>query len=137
MNIVRRKEVFALFLGDLAVFLHLALSDTLTLRFGEIPTRDNSSLTSCRSRFFLLFGLLVSFIAGLYEKHTLVAQGKASVILTRVQVANALISIAFFYFIPYFNILAEVILFMYLVISLVIMVAWRMAIAETLGSRRR
>lgn len=136
MNIVRRKEVLALFLGDLAVFL-VSLYLTLTFRYGEIPTRE--ILVTHFVPFSVLFVIwvLVSFIAGLYEKHTLTLKGKLPTILTRVQVANAIASIAFFYFIPYYNISPKVILFIYLVISLVIMVAWRMAVAEMLGRRRR
>jgi exopolysaccharide biosynthesis polyprenyl glycosylphosphotransferase len=136
MTDVRRKEVFALFLGDLAVFL-VSLYLTLTFRFGELPTRD--ILVTHFVPFSVLFVIwvVVSFIAGLYEKHTLTLKGKLALILTRVQVANAVISIAFFYFIPYFNISPKIILFIYLIISLIIMVAWRMAIAETLGRRRR
>ncbi len=80
---------------------------------------------------------MISFIAGLYEKHTLILKRRLPAILTRVQVANATISIALFYFIPYFNITPKFVLFMYLAISLIIMVAWRMAIAETLGLRRK
>jgi exopolysaccharide biosynthesis polyprenyl glycosylphosphotransferase len=136
MNIVRRKEVFALFLGDLAVFL-VSLYMTLTLRFGELPDRETFMTHFVPFTVLFLIWVLISFIAGLYEKHTLSLKGKLPVILTRVQVANALVSVAFFYFIPYFNITPKVILFIYLVISLVIMVAWRMAIAETIGRGRR
>ncbi len=136
MNIVRRKEILALFLGDLAVFF-VSLYLTLTLRFGELPTRD--TLVTHFVPFSVLFvvWVLISFIAGLYEKHTLSLKGKLPMLLSRVQVANAIVSIAFFYFIPYYDITPKIILFLYLVISLVIMVAWRMAIAETLGQRRR
>ncbi len=136
MNLVRRKEILALFLGDLAVFF-ISLYLTLTFRYGELPTRDIFVTLFVPFSMLFVIWVLVSFIAGLYEKHTLSLKSKLPALLTRVQVANAIISIAFFYFIPYFNITPKVILFLYLVISLIIMVAWRMAIAETLGRRRR
>lgn len=136
MNIVRRKEVLALFLGDIAVFF-VSLYLTLTFRFGELPTSDTFLTHLIPFSVLFLVSVLVAFIAGLYEKHTLVLKSKLPMMLTRVQVTNAVIGIAFFYFIPYFNITPKVILFLYLVISLVIMVAWRMAIAETLGLRRK
>jgi FlaA1/EpsC-like NDP-sugar epimerase len=133
MNVVRRKEILALFLGDLAVFC-ISLYLTLTFRFGEIPTAETLSTHFVPFSMLFVIWVLISFIAGLYEKHTLSLKGKLPTILTRVQVVNAIVSIAFFYFIPYFNITPKIILFIYLVVSLVIMVAWRMAIAETLGS---
>ncbi len=136
MNVVRRKEVLALFLGDLAVFC-VSLYFTLTLRFGQLPTREIVFTHFVPFSFLFITWVFISFIAGLYEKHTLSLKGKLPAILTRVQLVNAIISISFFYFIPYFDITPKVILFIYLVVSLVIMVAWRMAIAETLGQRRR
>jgi len=136
MNVVRRKEILALLLGDFAVFF-VALYLTLTVRFGTLPSQE--VLLIHLIPFFVLFlvSLLISFIAGLYEKHTLVFKGKLPATLTRVQVINAVVGIAFFYFIPYLNITPKIVLFIYLVISLVLMVAWRMALAETLGLRRR
>lgn len=136
MNIVRRKEVLALFIGDIAVFF-ISLYLTLTLRNGSLPSQD-ILLTHLVpfSVLFIVF-VLISFITGLYEKHTLVLKGKLPVMLTRVHIVNAVVGISFFYFVPYFNITPKVILFLYLITSLVIMVAWRMAIAETLGASRR
>lgn len=136
MNIVRRKEILALFLGDLTVFL-VSLYLTLAIRFSELPSQETFITHFLPFSVLFVIWILISFIAGLYEKHTLSLKGKLPAILTRVQIANAIVSIAFFYFIPYFNITPKVILFIYLVSSLVIMVAWRMAIAETLGLRRR
>ncbi len=136
MNIIRRKEILALFVGDFVVFF-ISLYFTLTLRFNELPS--GTTLSTHLAPFSVLFvsWVLISFISGLYEKHTLNLKKKLPKILTQVQVVNAIVSIAFFYFIPYFNITPKVILFIYLVVSLIIMVAWRMAIAETLGQRRR
>jgi exopolysaccharide biosynthesis polyprenyl glycosylphosphotransferase len=136
MNSVRRKEIMALFVGDFAVFC-ISLYLTLTLRFSELPTHETLSTHFVPFTVLFVIWLLISFIAGLYEKHTLSLKGKLPSILTKVQIANAIVSIAFFYFIPSYNITPKVILFIYLVISLIIMVAWRMAIAEMLGQRRR
>lgn len=136
MNTIRRKEAIVLLIGDIFV-LFISLYLTITLRYGSLPSQD--FLFSHLLPFSILFlvAILINFISGLYEKHTLVLKSKLPKTLTQVQIANTIVSIAFFYFIPYFVITPKITLFMYLVISLVIMVAWRMAIAETLGSRRR
>jgi exopolysaccharide biosynthesis polyprenyl glycosylphosphotransferase len=136
MNIVRRKEILALFLGDIFVYF-ISLYLTLTLRFSELPDREVLLTHLIPFSFLFIVSILVSFIVGLYEKHTLVFKSRLPAMLTRVQIVNAILAISFFYFIPYFNITPKVILFIYLVVSLVLMVAWRMAIAETLGLRRR
>lgn len=136
MNIVRRKEVLALFLGDIIVFI-VSLYLALTFRYGALPLTDVFLSHLVPFSVLFLLTILIYFIAGLYEKHTLVLKGKLPAMLSRAQVINAVISIVFFYFIPYFTITPKITLFMYLVISLIIMVAWRMAIAETLGVSRR
>ncbi len=136
MNVVRRKEALLLLVGDIAV-LFVSLFLTLTLRYGSIPTQE--VLLDHIVPFSILFTLsiLISFIAGLYEKHTLILKDKLPITLTKVQIVNTLISITFFYFIPYFIITPKITLFMYLIISLIIMVPWRMSVAQTFGRIRR
>lgn len=125
-----------LFVGDIFV-LFLSLYLALTLRYGEIPSEETMLGHIIPFTILFIVSILISFIAGLYEKHTLVLKRRLPVILTEVQIANAVISIAFFYFIPYFNITPKITLFIYLVISLIIMVAWRMAVAQSFGGRRK
>ena len=134
MNIVRKKEAMVLFLGDIFV-LFISLYLTLTLRYGSIPTQE--VIFDHIVPFFILFilSILISFIAGMYEKHTLVLKSKLPKILIQVQIINAIVSISFFYFIPYFIITPKITLFIYLTISLILMTAWRMAIMQTFGTR--
>lgn len=136
MNIVRKKEALVLFVGDIFVLL-LSLYLALTLRYGRLPSAEIMQGHIIPFSILFLVAVLIGFIAGLYEKHTLVLKRKLPIILTQVQIANALVSIAFFYFIPYFVITPKITLFIYLVISLIIMVAWRMSVAQTFGARRK
>ncbi len=136
MSIIRRKEAILLLIGDIIV-LFTSLYLTITLRYGAIPSTQ--LLLSHLIPFSVLFliSLLINFIVGLYEKHTLDLKKRLPGMLTRVQIVNAIVSISFFYFAPYFSITPKVTLFMYLIISLFFMVAWRMAIAQEFGSRRK
>lgn len=136
MNMIRKKEASLLLVGDI-VALFVALYLTLTLRYHALPSQELLFLHLVPFSFIFLASILVSFIAGLYEKHTLILKRKIPSILTQAQIANTLIAVAFFYFIPFFNITPKIILFLYLVLSLVFMVAWRMSIAESLGGRRK
>ena len=94
MVIASKKEAFLLFLGDTFIFL-LALFLALFLRYFEVPS--NELFLSHLLPFTFLWGLSVGifFIAGLYEKHTLILRSKLSTILFNAQVANALFSIVF------------------------------------------
>ena len=65
----RRRELFLLLLGDIAIF-YIALWATLTARYWSFPEKD--ILYNHFVPFSLLFiaWVVVFFIAGLYEKHT-------------------------------------------------------------------
>ncbi len=136
MNIIKRKESILLLVGDIMV-LFVSLYLTITLRYGAIPS--SKLLMDHLVPFSVLFiiSLLINFIAGLYEKHTLDLKRKLPGILTRVQIINTIISISFFYFAPYFSIAPKITLFMYLIISLIFMVAWRMAMAQEFSLMRK
>lgn len=124
-----------LFIGDL-IILVLSLILTLFIRYGSFPTV--AAIETHLVPFSILFiaFILVNFIAGLYEKHTLTIKNRIPIILLNVQIANAAIGIAFFYLIPYFSISPKLFLFIYLVISLALMTVWRMFVAPKMDPRK-
>lgn len=136
MNITRKKEALVLFLGDIFV-LFAALYLTIVLRYNALPSSEILTLHLIPFTYLFIVSVLINFIAGLYEKHTLALKRKLRKILIQVQIANALVSVVFFYFIPYFTITPKLILFMYLAISFIAMFAWRMMMAETFGGRQK
>ncbi len=79
----------------------------------------------------------VFFIAGLYEKHTMLFRSKLPSIVINAQIVNAVIAIAFFYLIPYFEIAPKTNLFIYLVISSAFIAGWRLYGARVLGFRKK
>ncbi len=135
MHLIHRKESFLLFLGDITVLL-LSLFLTLLIRYGHFPSMWN--IQAHLGPFSILFVafILVNFIAGLYEKHTLVIKNRLPLILLNVQIVNALIGIAFFYFIPIFSISPKLFLFIYLIICLALMFLWRMVLAPMTEPRK-
>jgi exopolysaccharide biosynthesis polyprenyl glycosylphosphotransferase len=70
-----------------------------------------------------LFGFY--FISGLYEKHTLILKSRLPSTVFNAQIANSFIAVLFFYFIPYFGIAPKTNLFIYLLISFALILAWR------------
>lgn len=125
MSILNKKEPLVLAIGDIVLFL-LALWIMLIFRYGSLFNKG--IFYSHLAPFSLLFvvWLVVFFIAGLYEKHTLLLRSRLPSILLRAIVANSFIAIIFFYFIPYFGIAPKVNLFICLFLSFTFILVWRM-----------
>ena len=121
---LRRKEPLVLLAGDVLFFL-IALWTTLLLRTLELPTRE--AFITHLAPFSLLFGawVVVFYIAGLYEKHTVILKSKLPNILAATQVVNSTIAVVFFYFVPIFLIAPKTILFIYLFVSFALILFWR------------
>ncbi len=124
MSISGRTEPFILLLGDI-VFFYISLWFMLLIRYAEMPSND--VLISHITPFSILFvvWLVVFFIAGLYEKHTLILKSKLPDTILSAQVSNSVLAIIFFYLIPYFGITPKTNLFIYLFVSLIFIVLWR------------
>lgn len=75
-----------------------------------------------------LVWIITFFIAGLYERHTSFLHRSLPGLLLKTQIANSIISVLFFYFIPYFGITPKTNLFIYLIISSGALIAWRLYI---------
>jgi len=125
-----------LFLGDI-LFFTAALWVTLTLRYFEVPS--GLAFYDHLIPFSLLFLVWVTvfFIAGLYDKHTIIFKRKLPSIILNAQIVNVILAAVFFFFIPYFGITPKTNLFIYLFISFIFIVTWRLYLFPLLGSRKR
>src|SRR3954471_5405381 len=116
MTIKNKQDPFLLFLGDIVAFF-ISLWLTLLLRYGNVPTANVWAVHVYPFSVIFLISAIVFLIAGLYEKHTTHIRTQLLSNLVYAQVSNALIAIAFFYFIPFFGINPKTNLFLYLIIS--------------------
>ena len=132
----RKKEAPLLFSGDILIFI-LSLWLSLYFRFAEIPSWSRFLTHFQPFSILFLIWLLVFFIAGLYEKHTLILKNKLPSVILNAQVMNSIFAIIFFYFIPYFGITPKTILFIYLAISFIFILLWRLYGIRILGARER
>ena len=136
MEILNRREPVILFLGDLVLF-SLSLWIALAIRYAVFPSVGlvNQHILP----FALLFVLwaFVFFIAGLYEKHTLVFKSKLPSLILNIQIINSLIAVLFFYLIPFFGITPKNLLFVQLIVSFVLIVVWRVVLFQRFGFRHR
>ncbi|MSR70896.1 hypothetical protein EXS62_02555 [Candidatus Kaiserbacteria bacterium] len=129
-----RPRTLVLFLGDL-LSLILALWVSLFLRAFEAPLWE--VFLSHLAPFSLLFVVWVGvfFIAGLYENRSVILARRAlSTTLLVAQTFNIAIAALFFFFIPLFGIAPKTILFIYLAVSFVLILLWRVLLAPRLWS---
>lgn len=119
MQNIRQNEYIVLLIGDsLVLFASLLL--TIVVRGQEL----SNHLIPFSILFFL--SIITFFISGLYEQHTVFFKKKLTQVITRAQIANAVMAISLFYFIPYFTITPKINLFIYLGISLIALFIWRL-----------
>jgi exopolysaccharide biosynthesis polyprenyl glycosylphosphotransferase len=135
MSISRRREALILFLGD--VFsLSVGLVATLLVRYSEIPDARMLAIHFVPFSFLFLASTVVFFIAGLYEKHTLVMKAGLPATVFYAQLANIVLGAAFFFFVPFFEIQPKGFLFIYLLLSTACLSLWRMYVFPLVSMRR-
>jgi exopolysaccharide biosynthesis polyprenyl glycosylphosphotransferase len=125
-----------LFIGDL-LFFCLALWLSLFLRAFDVPTRELFVAHLVPFSILFLIWAFVFFIAGLYESRSIVLARRAlSVTLLVAQTINISFAALFFFIIPYFGITPKVLLIIYLVVSFVLVLLWRVFIFPWLGLQK-
>lgn len=135
MIVPNRFEKSLLLLGDI-VALFAALWCMLLVRYGSLSSEFFQLHIAPFSILFLVW-LLVFFIAGLYEKHTVILKSRLPVLLSSTLAVNTVLAVAFFYFVPYFGITPKTNLFIYLAFAFILMLLWRIYGVPVLGSRRK
>lgn len=121
--ITGRRETAFLLLGDI-VLLVLSLWAALALRNLEVPGVlyyfDHVRAFS----FVFAISLLIFYISGLYERQTRLVKRILGVRIIGAQVANTLIAALLFFVLP-LSIAPKTILALYLVMSVILISAWR------------
>jgi len=136
MTIMNKKEPVILLLGDLVFFL-ITLWSMLLVRYLEVPSTELFIEHLIPFSFLFAVWIIVFFIAGLYEKHTIILKSRLPSLIFNTQIANSAIAVLFFYFIPYFGITPKVNLFIYLIISLGLIFLWRIYFVSKLGLKKK
>ena len=131
----RTRELFVLILGDVVCFT-LALWLTLLVRYFEWPSAER--LDAHFGPFVLLSSLwlLIFYIAGLYDKHTVLLKKLLLSRIIHTQVANIIIAAILFVLIP-FGIAPKTNLVIYLFISIGLITAWRLYGFNFFSPKRR
>lgn len=136
MTTDRKKEGVLLFLGDILFFI-TALWTTLALRYFAPPDGDIFYTHLTPFSFLFIVWVIVFFIAGLYDKHTVIFKRKLPSVILNAQIVNMILAAVFFFFIPYFGITPKTNLFIYLFISFIFIVFWRLYLFPSFESKRK
>lgn len=131
-----KKEPIILFLGDMIIFT-LSLWLVLFIRYSEIPNQEIFIQHIIPFSLLFVIWALTFFIAGLYEKRTLIIKRRLFANIFNTQVINSIIAVIFFYFTFIFQITPKTNLLIYIIVSFVLILIWRVYIAPSLGVRKR
>jgi exopolysaccharide biosynthesis polyprenyl glycosylphosphotransferase len=136
MTAFNKRDPFLLFLGDIISF-YISLWLSLLIRFREIPSQETLTTHGIPFTILIIAWFLVLYIGGLYEKRTIVLRSRLPNTLLRAQIANSILAVLFFYFIPYFGITPKTLLFIYLGVSFVVLLTWRIYGYTLVGVKRK
>ncbi len=132
-----RSRTLLLFAGDL-VFFGLSLWLSLFFRAFEIPSEEVFTAHVIPFSLIFLFSVIIFFIAGLYESRSIIfARRTLSATLLVAQFLNVAAGALLFFFVPLFGIAPKTLLFIYLVVSFVLIFVWRVFLFPGLGLQRK
>lgn len=124
-----RKTSVILPLGDI-FFFYASLWVMLLVRYLDYPTRQDFINHVVPFSILFIAWLLVFYIAGLYERSNSILRRSLPVTIIKVQIVNSILAVIFFYFIPSFTITPKTNLFIYLIVSLILLMLWRLVFAD-------
>ncbi|MDD5068462.1 MAG: exopolysaccharide biosynthesis polyprenyl glycosylphosphotransferase [Candidatus Pacebacteria bacterium] len=119
-----KKEPFLLFVGDFVSFL-IALWVMLVFRYGSIPSRELFISHIFAFSFLFIISIIVFFIAGLYDNQVLLTKKDLPTLILNAQLLNSIIAVVLFYFFPFLGLTPKTNLFLFLVVSSIVIVIWR------------
>ncbi len=129
-------RTLVLFAGDLVTFM-AALWLSLFLRSFEVPPQWLFVAHVVPFSLLFVVWVVVFFVAGLYENRSIILARRAfSATLLVAQVVNLIITALFFFFVPAFGIAPKTLLFIYLPVSFVLILVWRVFLFPLLGIQK-
>jgi exopolysaccharide biosynthesis polyprenyl glycosylphosphotransferase len=135
MYMRNQQESLLLLLGDVVIFT-ASIPLMLFVRYLELPSTELFLRHLEPFAILFLAWLIVFFVSGLYERHTLILKNRLPSRIFNAQVTNTVTAVFFFYLIPYFGITPKTNLFIYLIVSFGLILLWRFAAPKLLSSQK-
>ena len=137
MRLRGKKEAIVLLIGDLLSFF-LALWLALALRSFSLPSWKLMSPHLEAFCWIFAIWIVVFYIANLYHHRTATLfRNRLAVLITNTQLINSLIALVFFYFVRSFGITPKTTLFINLILTLGLLLWWRLYLVVWLTPRRQ
>ena len=136
MSALSRKTPFLLLIGDLVAFV-VALWLTVYIRYAGVSDAPTFTAHLTPFSFLFIFWVAVYFISGLYERQVVILRSALPQILVQAQLVNIALAALFFYFVPMSGITPRTNLFLYLIISLMLVVLWRLFIYRAIVPEKK
>ncbi len=136
MSILSRKTPYILLAGDV-IFFVVSLWAALFVRYGHLPERQVFLDHLVPFSFLFIVWVVVYFIAGLYERRTVVLRSNFLQKFLYAQVLNLILAAVFFYFVTFTSLTPKTNLVVYLIVSSIIVFTWRHALYPLVATRKR
>jgi lipopolysaccharide/colanic/teichoic acid biosynthesis glycosyltransferase len=136
MSIINKREPIVLFLGDIIVF-YGALWLAYFLRFSEIPGGTLFKQHLLAFSLLFVFWAAVFFVFGLYDKKVFFFRGRLKEVLLKAHLVNSIISFVYFYTVPFLGINPKITLVLYLLISFILVIFWRVSLSNLIFFKKR
>lgn len=136
MGISNRGHQIIHFLGDL-FFLVFALWFTLVIRHLSLPSLELFKEHLLPFSVLFVVWVFVFYTAGLYDKRVMILRKRLPGTIFNVQAVNVAIAVLFFYLFPGLELTPKTILFIYLIVSFILILFWRTGIDTLLRKRRK
>ena len=130
----RTRELLTLLIGD-TFFFGVALWISLFVRYAEIPNADFIRQHTLPFGVMFLVWILIYFIAGLYDKHTVFFKSFIRIRIIITQVCNVAIAGVLFVVFP-FDIAPKTTLLIYVIVSSVLILWWRLRLVRFFSPRK-
>lgn len=124
MTLVPKREHLLLLAGDILIFV-ASLWITLALRYLAPPSAGFFELHLVPFSMLFFAWVVVFFLSGLYGRHTRIFRSRLTTLILASQFINMVIAALFFFLVPAFGIAPKTILVLYLVVSFLLIFAWR------------
>lgn len=131
----RTRELLILLIGDILLF-SLALWVSLFLRYFEIPTQENFAEHITPFGMMFCGWLLIFYIAGLYDKHTVFLKTRLRSRIIITQICNVALAGVLFLILP-LGITPKTTLVIYVVVSSLLILWWRLRLFILFSPKKR
>ncbi len=118
------RQAFLLFIGDLFSYT-VALWLTLLIRYWSYPAWDVFSDHLFPFSIVFLIWAIIFFVADLYGRQSSAFDSRLAETVINAQLAGSLLTIIFFYYVPFFYITPKLTLFIDLLFSFILIFIWR------------